>query len=733
MPRQHAKRTRPGAECRLVLHSAELVLQRFPIWKRGHQHRRSELAGFFANSNAYLLYLGNICGLRNGTLPCSPMGNANYPIYNEGLSPNSPHYPYYDVVSGCNNNDFTAFYGLGYYCAGPGYDRVTGWGSINMLQMAWTINWRSVAESGAPFVTFSGPATNRWFNSDQLVAWVVTDTGSGSYSASGVSGHSWSWDVDPGDVGSEATPGLGNSFYSGPQHPNVNGANSFVSSIGQGCHTMHVRGWDNMGVGSGDYTYGPVCYDVSPPVTTASLSGTLSAGIYISPVKVTLSPSDSYSGVASTVYQINAGPVQTYVAPFTISTRGSYTITFHSSDVAGNVESTKSISFKYEAATATSLTTSLNPSRYLQAVTFTAKVTSAVPGTINNTVSFKNGGVTLATVAVNVSGIATYTTSSLTPAVHAMTATYNGNATYAPSTSPVINQTVAGKAGVVLASSLNPSSYGKVVSFTATVSATPGPVPTGTVTFKDVTKAVTLGTKALVAGKAVFATTATQLVPGAHLISATYNGDPLHTAGAVGSLTETMNKAATTTAVTSSLNPSTFGKAVTFTAKVISAVPGALTGTATFKNGAVTMAVVAVSSTGVATYTTSSLTAGAHSITAVYAGNANFAASTSPIRVQTVNKAATTTAVTSSLNPSTLGKVVTFTAKVTSTSPGALTGTATFKNGAVNMATVAVSSTGVATYATSTLTVGAHSITVAYSGNANFAASTSPVLTQTVH
>ncbi len=290
-------------------------------------------------------------------------------------------------------------------------------------------------------------------------------------------------------------------------------------------------------------------------------------------------------------------------------------------------------------------------------MTFTAKVTSSVAGTITNTVSFKDGAATLSTVAVNASGVATYTTSTLTAAVHPITALYNGNATYAPSTSAIVNETVAGKAAVALASSLNPSTYGKVVSFTATVSATPGPVPTGTVTFKDVTKGLTLGTKTLAAGKAIFATTGTQLVPGSHVISATYNGDTLHTAGAVKSLTQTVNKAASTTALSASANPSTYGKPVTFTAKVTSGVAGTITGTVSFKNGATLLATVAVNCSGVGTYTTTAtaLVAGAHTITATYNGDTLHLTSTHSV-TETVNKAAATTAVTSSLNPSTFGK-----------------------------------------------------------------------------
>jgi hypothetical protein len=315
-----------------------------------------ELAGFFAQENAYLLYLGNICGA--GSSPCAPMGDIHYALYYEGLFKGAPHYPFYDITSGCNNNDVTAFYGIGYYCAGPGYDLVTGWGSANMLQLAWTINWYHLPGFTYPSVAFSGPATSRWYNTEQVVSWTVNAPPQNAYPSDGVAGFSQAWDSDPGDATSGATPGAGNSFYSGPQYANATagcldftGA-SCAGSVGQGWHTVNVRAWGNEGeIGGGDYTYGPVGYDTIAPVTTASLSGTLISGTsYKSAVKVTLTPTDpgaptTGSGVASTVYQVNGEGLHAYTGPFTVSFPGTYTVTFHSTDVAGNVETTESRSF----------------------------------------------------------------------------------------------------------------------------------------------------------------------------------------------------------------------------------------------------------------------------------------------------------------------------------------------------------------------------------------------------
>jgi VCBS repeat-containing protein len=99
-------------------------------------------------------------------------------------------------------------------------------------------------------------------------------------------------------------------------------------------------------------------------------------------------------------------------------------------------------------------------------------------------------------------------------------------------------------------------------------------------------------------------------------------------------------KVATTTTVTSSSNPSLALKPVTFTARVVAVAPGVgvPTGSVTFKRGSTVIATVVLNSSGVATFTTSSLFAGTHLITAVYAGNGNFTGSTSPALSQVVKR-----------------------------------------------------------------------------------------------
>jgi len=187
---------------------------------------------------------------------------------------------------------------------------------------------------------------------------------------------------------------------------------------------------------------------------------------------------------------------------------------------------------------------------------------------------------------------------------------------------------------------------------------------------------------------------------------------------------------ATTTTLASSLNPSTFGQPVTFTATVKS-TSGTPTGMVRFNDGATALGTASLVA-GVAKFTAKSLAVGAHSITAVYAGNVNFAASKSAVLKQTVNKAGTSTSLVSTPNPSTVGQTVTFTVTVKASTSGTPTGTVTFKDGTTTLGTGSLSG-GKATFKTSKLAKGVHSITAAYGGSATYLASTSPVLKQTVN
>lgn len=300
-----------------------------------------ELAGFLAQEDSYLLYEGSICG--SGTSACAPLGNANYPLYESGIN-GAPHDPFYDITSGCNTNNV----GPG-YCAGTGYDLVTGWGSANMLQLAWAFNWHLLADDGRPGVTFSGPTPSVWYKTDQTVGVTVADTG-GGLPPSGVAGFSAAWDSDPGDPISEATPGTGNSFYNGPEFVNDVAGSFDLAAEGQGCNTFNVESWDNMGLQSGDVTDGPLCYDSVPPVITAAPTVKLQNHVgpitSTDPITISWKGSDATSGIKNyTLYQSTNGGAYTKIASPTtasfserVAPGSTYQFKVTATDNAGNTD-----------------------------------------------------------------------------------------------------------------------------------------------------------------------------------------------------------------------------------------------------------------------------------------------------------------------------------------------------------------------------------------------------------
>ena len=186
---------------------------------------------------------------------------------------------------------------------------------------------------------------------------------------------------------------------------------------------------------------------------------------------------------------------------------------------------------------------------------------------------------------------------------------------------------------------------------------------------------------------------------------------------------------ATTTTLSSSPNPSTYGEAVTFTAVVTPAPPDGET--VSFMKGTTVLGTGTLSG-GSASFATSTLKVGTNAINAVYGGDSNFASSKSKAVSQLVVKATTTTALTSSLNPSKVGQSVTFTASVVPQFSGTVTGKVAFYDGTTLLKTVVLSG-GVAKLTTKTLTSGTHTITATYGGSTSFDGSSSAPLTQTVN
>lgn len=208
---------------------------------------------------------------------------------------------------------------------------------------------------------------------------------------------------------------------------------------------------------------------------------------------------------------------------------------------------------------------------------------------------------------------------------------------------------------------------------------------------------------------------------GSHSITAAYAGDANNTA----SVSSAVIQVVSSTALSVDPPAPTAGQAVMLTAMVSGFSP---TGSVQFKDGATNLGSAVPLSGGIATLSTSALTAGGHSLTAVYLGDVNNVASTSPGVSRMVNKAASNSTLSAIPSSPASAATVTLTAAVSGCLPA---GSVQFFDGATSLGTVAVNA-GLAVLSINTLAVGGHTITASYSGDANNQASTSPALALTV-
>ena len=117
------------------------------------------------------------------------------------------------------------------------------------------------------------------------------------------------------------------------------------------------------------------------------------------------------------------------------------------------------------------------------------------------------------------------------------------------------------------------------------------------------------------------------LAVGRHTIRISYGGDA-NSIGSAATLSQTVNKAATTIVVVGLPGPSTVGQLSTFTATVNVTAPGSgvPTGMVTFKDGRTILGTVALGVSGTASIGTSALAVGSHTITVSYGGSVIFGA-----------------------------------------------------------------------------------------------------------
>jgi uncharacterized protein (TIGR03437 family) len=368
-----------------------------------------------------------------------------------------------------------------------------------------------------------------------------------------------------------------------------------------------------------------------------------------------------------------------------------------------------------------------------QTATATVSVTPPGAGTPTGSVQFLRGGTVLGTVSL------TGLTATMTDVTSgAATAVYSGDGNFSGSTSPV--QTVyVPTSSLSIASSINPSTLGQSVTFTAAVvngDVPPLSAPTGTVQFLD--GGQVLATAGVSGGQATYTTAV--LGGGTHQIAAKYSGDGVFPA-AQATYQQIVNAA---TAVSLGVSPAApaHGDPVTVTATISSgAVPAgfaAPTGTVTFVLGGTAftagtpVATVPLSS-GTAAFTFTGLAAGGSEITAEYSGDSAWSSSYLTIVVTVSNNTSTRVGEApsmTSLNLAVVNGQLVLTATVTPAAAGTTipTGSVQFVNTLTGSVIATASLSSGSAVATGVSNAAAQPIVAAYSGDSNFASSTSAPL-----
>jgi hypothetical protein len=503
--------------------------------------------------------------------------------------------------------------------------------------------------------------------------------------------------------------------------PVIGGTASLVLTFTAGTHTL-TASYNGANSAPVTLVVAPtVSLTASPNPAAQSQSVTLTATVTPSTATGTIVFQDNGTTVAQAA--LSNGIASAVV---TFSTTGQHQLTAkYSGDNTYAASQSPPISFTVTApsniATTTFLTVAPNPQVFGQLVLMTATVNPAAgsTGSPTGTVTFRDSGVLIGSIQLN-NGTAVFSTAALQVGNHTITVVYGGDNTFTSSTSPAVVVVINPQpTSVFLTATPTSAQPGQSVLLSAQVSPS---TATGTVTFRD--GSTQIGSADIIGGLA--ATTVSTLANGSHTITAVYGGNASFGGSTSNPVTVSVGQILTntTTTVTVSPNPATYGDNVTLTAKV---TPAAATGLVTFTDGTTNLGSTALSA-GTATFSTSKLSAGTHSLAASYGGDSGNGASTSAAVSLTVAQAKTSTALGASPNPSSPGQTVTLTATVT---PSTATGAVAFADGSTSLGSVALNG-GTATFTTSNLAVGTHSLTATYGGDTNYLGSASVPLSQVV-
>ncbi len=250
------------------------------------------------------------------------------------------------------------------------------------------------------------------------------------------------------------------------------------------------------------------------------------------------------------------------------------------------------------------------------------------------TVTLYDNNAALATLKLGSNGVAYYLANPLNVGVNAMTASYSGDARYAPGSSAPVNLNVTPALVHLTGSCWGGTPY--KVAYQCLIAATAGTAtpPTGSISYSlDGAPGTSV---ALSNGSAPF-TVSTLPAAGAHRLTIAYaqQGNFAAATSLTESFTTAQGQAQLLLAVSSYYLAA--GSPVSLTVKASSSQSGVPPGSVTFYDNGRTLGSGAIGSNGVATYSVAKISKGTHTYTAKYAATANFGAATSGSAVVTAH------------------------------------------------------------------------------------------------
>ncbi len=399
-------------------------------------------------------------------------------------------------------------------------------------------------------------------------------------------------------------------------------------------------GYTLVALGSGLASAGTEAFDITPAATTTTIESKVPSGASVVgqsvrvnyEVNVTAPGSGTPSGnvTVSDGTTTCVGTVAAGSCNLVFSSVGDRTLTATyagSADFGASGSSNVPHTVNRVSTTTRIISDDPDPSAVGEPITVAFTVTANSPG----------GGTPDGTVTVTISGgdetcSATVAAGScsITPGTggnRTITAAYAGNANYAPDENDESHSVRAGTTTAVTSSG-SPTVYGQSVSFTATVSATGGGTPTGSVQFKA--NGSNIGGAVSLSGGSATRTT-NSLGVGAYTITADYvpSGGSFAPSSATLAAPHTVNQAGSTTSITGvSPEPSNVGEPYTVSVSVAAAAPGSGTpsGTVTISDGAGQTCEDQLNGAGTASCALSSA-AGPKTLTATYNGETRFSTS----------------------------------------------------------------------------------------------------------